>query len=115
MGKLIGKYPMLALILIWVTLVGAAWVLPSEPRPQILTAQRAWVRNLPSGIAAVHRLIIARSQTDLKAPTIRCRASEVAAFHCTSAPVQRPAKDTAGPEHRRMRSPAMFLQSRTFY
>jgi hypothetical protein len=91
-GQLIGRYPNLALILIWVTLVGAAWVLPSEPRPQILTAQRAWVRNLPSGIAAVHRLIIARSQTDLKAPTIRCRASEVAAFHCTSAPVQRPAR-----------------------
>lgn len=60
MGKLIGRYPNLALILIWVTLVGAVWLLPSEPRPQILTAQRAWAGNLPSGIAAVHRLIIAR-------------------------------------------------------
>ncbi len=50
MGKLIGKYPNLALILIWVTLVGAVWLLPSEPRPQILTAQRAWAGNLPSGM-----------------------------------------------------------------
>jgi hypothetical protein len=60
MGKLIGKYPNLALILIWVTLVGAVWLLPSEPRPQILTAQRAWAGNLASDMAVVHRLIIAR-------------------------------------------------------
>ena len=60
MGKLIGKYPMLALILIWVTLVGAVWLLPSEPRPQAVAAQLAWPGNLPPGLAAVHRLIITR-------------------------------------------------------
>jgi hypothetical protein len=60
MGKPIGKYPNLALILIWVTLVGAVWLLPSEPRPQIVTAQRGWAGNLPPGMTAAHRLIIAR-------------------------------------------------------
>jgi hypothetical protein len=60
MGKLIGKYPMVALILIWVTLVGAVWLLPSEPRPQASAALRAWAGNLPPGMAAVHRLIVAR-------------------------------------------------------
>jgi len=59
MGKLIAKYPMVGLILIWVTLVGAVWLLPSEPRPQAI-AERAWLGNLPPGMAAVHRLIIAR-------------------------------------------------------
>ncbi|HXE70382.1 MAG TPA: hypothetical protein VN523_13560 [Hyphomicrobiaceae bacterium] len=60
MGKLIGKYPMLALILIWVTLVGAVWLLPSEPRPQAAAAHLAWAGKLPPGLAAVHRLIITR-------------------------------------------------------
>jgi len=60
MGKLIAAYPMLALILIWATLVGAVWVLPSEPRPQKIAAERSWVGNLPPGMAAVHRLILAR-------------------------------------------------------
>ena len=60
MGKLIGKYPMVALILIWVTLVGAVWLLPGEPQPRAAAAQRSWVGTLPPGMAAVHRLIIAR-------------------------------------------------------
>jgi hypothetical protein len=36
------------------------WLLPSEPRPQIVTAQRGWAGNLPPGMTAAHRLIIAR-------------------------------------------------------
>jgi hypothetical protein len=60
MRKLVANYPIAALILIWATLVGALWLLPSEPRPQAVAAQRAWASNLPPGMAAVHRLIIVR-------------------------------------------------------
>jgi hypothetical protein len=60
MAKLIAKYPLLALILIWATLVGAVWLLPSEPRPQGLATEHFWLGTLPPGMAAVHRLIIAR-------------------------------------------------------
>ena len=62
MGKLIAKYPMLALILIWATLVAAMWLLPSEPPPQALASPRAWVGSLPPGMAAVHRLIVTRQR-----------------------------------------------------
>jgi hypothetical protein len=60
MGKLIAKYPMVALILIWATLVGAMWLLPGEPHPRVAAAEHSWAGTFPPGMAAVHRLIIAR-------------------------------------------------------
>jgi hypothetical protein len=90
MGKLIGKYPNLALILIWVTLVGAVWLLPSEPRPQIVTARRAWADNLPPGMACRpppnHRQASPNRGLTSR-PYNRCRASEIAWFSIARVPL----------------------------
>jgi hypothetical protein len=60
MHKLIVKYPVMMLVLIWATLLLAVWIIPNEPRPGGSVVQPARVSQVPPGMAAVRRLAIIR-------------------------------------------------------